>query len=334
MGEQSILELAKLGNANAIADLMNQSLQQKGVSCKVKISGDRLYVFVESSHKDRQAVVALIRQGTINLNVKSLKIVKIYGRQLGENTAAWNEEFDLVSQAKTPSPASFSHVETNGNDNSIKHQSLSKLDGLKPKNPQPPKKLSGLFRHFKILIFVFITFALTTLIWDKWGFFKPLNYRSELSKLLEDWVSLVNQRTATISGGAWVTKEAGTSDILRGLEIALCKANVKPEIRRVRDNKWRESISKYKTPIGYWHLNIEAMNAKVASHKDCFQVVKTGIEGKYTIPDVPFGTYFIYAPYETSFAKAYWMIPIQVQSNKTIQIDLDNSNMMELYNRD
>lgn len=319
MGENRILELAKLGNANAIAELINQSLQQRGISCKVKTIGSSLYVFVESLQvPPQQTVVTSIRQGLITLNVNSIKSVKIYGRQLGESTPAWTEEFDLSSTA------SFSNVESNGSgDNSAKYQ-------IEP----PPKKSSWLFRNLERFLLVFITFVLTTLIWDKWGFFKPLNYRSEFSNILNSLVSQVNKRTTTISGGAWVTKEAGTSDILRGLEIALCKASVKPALRRVRDNKWRESIAKNKTPIGYWHLNIDAMNSKIASTRDCFEVVRTGIEGKYTIPDVPFGSYFIYAPYETSVAKAYWIVPVEVESTKPIQIDLDNSNMMELYNRD
>jgi hypothetical protein len=180
---------------------------------------------------------------------------------------------------------------------------------------------------------VALTFVLTTLIWDKLGFFKPMSSQAESSQFLTGLLNQINQKTGTISGGAWVTKEGGNSDILRGLEIVLCKANVKSELVKIRDNKWRESMVKYKTSSGYLHLNMNAMNSKVAAHKDCFRIVKTGIEGKYTIADVPFGSYLLYAPYETSFSKAYWMIPVEVDSSQPLQIDLDNSNMMELYNK-
>ncbi|HAX78503.1 MAG TPA: hypothetical protein DCY88_22400 [Cyanobacteria bacterium UBA11372] len=326
MGEKSILEQAKLGNGNAIADLINQSLQPKGISCTVKPIGDRLYVFLESLQvPDQKTVVSSIRQGMMALQIDSFKSVKIYARQLEDKVAAWSEEFNLETKNETSLPTvSDSNFNANGNAHELEQE----------KNIIPAKKPKKLWRNLERILLVFITFVVTTVLWDRWGFFQPLNYRSELSNLLNTWLSQVNKRTATISGGAWVTKEAGNSDILRGLEIALCKASVKPEIKRVRDNKWRESIYKNKTPIGYWHLNIEAMNSKVSSQKDCFQVVRTGIEGKYTIPDVPFGSYFIYAPYETSVAKAYWMIPVEIKSTKPIQVDLDNSNMMELYNRE
>ena len=335
MGEKSILELAKLGNGNAIADLINQSLQPKGISCKVKPIGDRLYIFLESLQvPDQKTVVSSIRQGMMALQIDSIKSVKIYARQLEDKVAAWSEEFDLEQKAETSFPT-VSAANLNGNSSSkdpVKNQISSTETTNSPLKIS--KKHPKVWRNFERFLLVFITFVVTTVLWDRWGFFQPLNYRSELSNLLNTWLSQVNKRTATISGGAWVTKEAGNSDILRGLEIALCQASVKPEIKRVRDNKWRESIYKNKTPIGYWHLNIEAMNSKVSSQKDCFQVVRTGIEGKYTIPDVPFGSYFLYAPYETSVAKAYWMIPIEIKSTKPIQVDLDNSNMMELYNRE
>lgn len=335
MGEKSILALAKLGNGNAIADLINQSLQPLGISCTVKPTGDRLYVFLESLQvPDQKAVVSSIRKGMMALEVESIKSVKIYARQLEDKVAAWSEEFNLDQKHETLSATVSS---SNFNFNHHAHEPVkNKLSSHKKTvvKSKKHKNYSNLWQNLERILLVFITFVVTTILWDRWGFFKPLNYPSELSNLLNSWLSLINQRTATISGGAWVTKEAGNSDILRGLEIALCKANVRPEIKRIRDNKWRESMIKNKTPIGYWHLNIEAMNSKVSSQKNCFQVVKTGIEGKYIIPDVPFGSYFLYAPYETSVAKAYWMVPVQIKSTKPIQIDLDNSNMMELYNRE
>ena len=329
MGEKSILEQAKLGNSNAIAEVMNQLLQPLGSSCTVKTIGDRLYVFLESLQvPDQKTVVSSIRQGMMALQIDSIKSVKIYARQLEDKVAAWSEEFNLETKNETSLPTvSDSNFNANGNAYELEPEK----NIIPAKKPKKPAKL---WRNLERILLVFITFVVTTVLWDRWGFFQPLNYRSELSNLLNTWLSQVNKRTATISGGAWVTKEAGNSDILRGLEIALCQASVKPEIKRVRDNKWRERLYKNKTPIGYWHLNIEAMNAKVSAHTGCFQVVKTGIEGKYTIPDVPFGSYFLYAPYETSVAKAYWMIPVEIKSTKPIQVDLDNSNMMELYNRE
>ena len=341
MTEKNILELARLGNPNAIASLMNQSLHPQGINSTAKLSRDCLYIFVESIQVPHQpSIVEFIYQGMMILQVESVKTVKIYGRKLGEEMAAWSQEFEMDSPIEPTileTAPSLNYVERIRTEKKVKHPSSpAKKNKAAPVPVEPSRKSqkgASIFRNLERIFLVLVTFLLTTVFWDKLGTLMPSDRYSELNQIYNSFMSQINQRHATIAGGAWVTKEGGNSDILRGLEIVLCKASVKPEIMHVRDSKWREIAAKYKNQSGYWYLNIEAMNSKVAAHKDCLDIVKTGIEGKYIIPEIPFGSYIIYAPYETSFSKAYWIVPVEVKSTKPLQIDLDNSNMTELYNQ-
>jgi hypothetical protein len=55
---------------------------------------------LESAQVPKQEVlVAFLRKGITGLEVKSIKRVKVYGRQTGEEFPAWNQEFDLEVQA-------------------------------------------------------------------------------------------------------------------------------------------------------------------------------------------------------------------------------------------
>jgi hypothetical protein len=48
-------------------------------------------------------LVSFIRKGLIQLEAESIKTVKVYGRQTGEESPAWNETFEIVSEPETPS---------------------------------------------------------------------------------------------------------------------------------------------------------------------------------------------------------------------------------------
>jgi hypothetical protein len=66
------------------------------------VEADCLQVIVESaSVPDQQTSTTLIRRELLSLKVDSLKTVKLYGRQRGDDFIAWSNEFELVE--KTPS---------------------------------------------------------------------------------------------------------------------------------------------------------------------------------------------------------------------------------------
>ncbi|WP_292731597.1 DUF4429 domain-containing protein [Nostoc sp. JL31] len=106
MTQPTLLELAKQGDAQAIASLMNRQLQPKGITVKVALKDACLQIMLESAQvPNQQALVAFIRKGITGLGAASIERVKVYGRQIGEEFPAWNQEFELVVHASsTPSP--------------------------------------------------------------------------------------------------------------------------------------------------------------------------------------------------------------------------------------
>lgn len=98
----NILELAKQGDAQAIASLMNRQLQPKGITAKVALKDACLQVMLESDQvPNQQALVAFVRKGITGLGAVSIERAKIYGRQIGEEFPAWNQEFEFIVQDRT-----------------------------------------------------------------------------------------------------------------------------------------------------------------------------------------------------------------------------------------
>ena len=86
-------------DVNAIANLLNQTLQAQGIATKAVLKGVCLQIMLESAQvPDEQVVVPLIRARLVDLGIQSSKKVKIYGRQIGEDFPDWQHEFDLEEQ--------------------------------------------------------------------------------------------------------------------------------------------------------------------------------------------------------------------------------------------
>jgi hypothetical protein len=97
MTQATILELAKQGNPKAIATLISRSLQTQGVNAKAGIRGNCLRVMLESQRvPNEQASVQCIRQGLTKLNVKSIQTVQVSGKQIGKDSPAWIQDFELL----------------------------------------------------------------------------------------------------------------------------------------------------------------------------------------------------------------------------------------------
>ncbi|MBD2542130.1 hypothetical protein [Coleofasciculus sp. FACHB-SPT36] len=92
----NILELAKQGNPQAIAAMMNRQLQPKGITAKANIKDGCLQIMVESAQVLNQDIlVAFLRKGVENLGAESIKKVKVYGRQTTVNAQIWSQEFEI-----------------------------------------------------------------------------------------------------------------------------------------------------------------------------------------------------------------------------------------------
>src|SRR3712207_823046 len=94
--QPSLLELAKQGNAQAIAALINRQLQPKGVTAKAALKDGCLQVMLESTQvPNQQALVEFIRKGITSLEAASIQQVKVYGRQTGGEFPSWSQEIEL-----------------------------------------------------------------------------------------------------------------------------------------------------------------------------------------------------------------------------------------------
>lgn len=138
MTQSNLLKLAKQGNAKALAAMLNRSLQPKSITAKVGRKDDCLQVLLESAQTpDQEAIVSFIRNGLIKLEVESIKTVKVYGRQTGEESPAWSQQFEIVSQPETPSSTEESDF-----NNLLTHQTRPQTERPVPPKVETPSILS------------------------------------------------------------------------------------------------------------------------------------------------------------------------------------------------
>lgn len=96
MTDSNLLELAKLGDPQAIETLMNQSLQSRGMRATVDRQGDWLEVILEAERiPNRQALTAFVQKGISNLGIQSIQSIRILGQQVGASNPAWMQELQL-----------------------------------------------------------------------------------------------------------------------------------------------------------------------------------------------------------------------------------------------
>ncbi|NJK68598.1 MAG: hypothetical protein HC789_04990 [Microcoleus sp. CSU_2_2] len=92
--QSQLVEMAKQGNPKAIGILIDQLLQPKGITATVGFKDGWLHVILESAQAPNQQDTALyIHKKLCTLKSKSLHHVKIHGRQLGNKTVTWTQEF-------------------------------------------------------------------------------------------------------------------------------------------------------------------------------------------------------------------------------------------------
>jgi tetratricopeptide (TPR) repeat protein len=94
--QPSLLAQAKQGDAKAIATLLNQKLQPKGITAKASIKNSCLHIMLEAAKAPpQQPLVDFIRKGLAGLAIDDWCTVKVYGRRAGEEIPDWVEEFKI-----------------------------------------------------------------------------------------------------------------------------------------------------------------------------------------------------------------------------------------------
>jgi hypothetical protein len=94
MTQANLLDLAKQGNPQAIAALMNLTLHPKGVTAQATLQDGWLHVFLDSKELlNRAAIVQFVNHGLAALASPGVQQVKLYARQEGNDTPLWVEAF-------------------------------------------------------------------------------------------------------------------------------------------------------------------------------------------------------------------------------------------------
>ncbi|MEG4209811.1 CapA family protein [Microcoleus sp. S13_B4] len=96
MSQQDILNLAKEGDARAIAFLIGQALQSFGVTAKASRENDTLHLLLEAEQLPaEEACLRVAVKGLQRLQPNNLYSVTIYGRQGGQQLPAWTQTVEL-----------------------------------------------------------------------------------------------------------------------------------------------------------------------------------------------------------------------------------------------
>jgi len=104
---KATLKLAQQGDTQAIATLMNQSLQSRGVTAKLTRTGDRLNILLEGDQvPDANSLTAYLQTSLTKLRAPGIRTVQMVGRQRESAKIAWNRSFNMpeVTPASTPVP--------------------------------------------------------------------------------------------------------------------------------------------------------------------------------------------------------------------------------------
>jgi predicted aspartyl protease len=95
---QEILELAKRGDPKAIATLINQSLQPKGITARVTRKDACLRVLMEADEiPNQQALSGYLQRNLENLGISTITTVELQGKQACAAAPAWRQSFHLAT---------------------------------------------------------------------------------------------------------------------------------------------------------------------------------------------------------------------------------------------
>ncbi len=91
MTQPNLLNLAKQGDTRALTNLLNRSLQARGISAKATRRNENLHILLEGQETPSKAAsVRCIQQGLEKLGLVDMPVT-IYGREQGQTTIAWQE---------------------------------------------------------------------------------------------------------------------------------------------------------------------------------------------------------------------------------------------------
>ncbi|MBD0310804.1 MAG: CapA family protein, partial [Microcoleus sp. T1-bin1] len=106
MSQQDILNLAKEGDARAIAFLIGQALESFGVTAKASHENDSLHLLLEAEQLPaEEACLRVAVKGLQRLQPNNVYSLTVYGRRSGQQLPAWTQTVELKKRP-TPAPVS------------------------------------------------------------------------------------------------------------------------------------------------------------------------------------------------------------------------------------
>ncbi|MEG4941999.1 CapA family protein [Microcoleus sp. F4-D5] len=106
MSQQDILNLAKEGDARAIAFLIGQALESFGVTAKASLENDTLHLLLEAEQLPaEEACLRVAVKGLQRLQPNNIYSVTVYGRRGGQQLPAWTQTVEFKKRL-TPAPVS------------------------------------------------------------------------------------------------------------------------------------------------------------------------------------------------------------------------------------
>lgn len=96
MTQALLLQLAKQGNPNSIAALMNAALWAESIRVKARVEEDCLHVMLRSPQVlNQHAAIAFIRRGIVRLQPEAIRSVMAYAWKQGDDFPHWIAQFTL-----------------------------------------------------------------------------------------------------------------------------------------------------------------------------------------------------------------------------------------------
>lgn len=136
---------------------------------------------------------------------------------------------------------------------------------------------------------------------------------------------------STISGTATIELRSEVKQYLSGLELVLIPETAAPELRKIREDRWRERASRFRFNDGYNNLDLQAIGVAAVKKEIARTTVKA--DGTYKFNGLKPGSYRIYGQYKSKYAAGYWLIPVVIKkAGDSPVIDINNGNLAEIYN--
>lgn len=134
MTELNFHELAKQGNPEGIASFLHSQWQSEDITVAVNLNGDCLEIILDGSPVPAQdKSVEFVRSELTDLQPDSIRLVKVDGREIGQLTSVWSEEFTLdgktFSPQNLPEESSSNIMVANGGKNM---ETVNNIEAIQP----------------------------------------------------------------------------------------------------------------------------------------------------------------------------------------------------------